>query len=203
MLDNALRGAKERVLHPAAVGIGRAVHPTTITLIAFVMGLIAVGLLMTQQYLWGLIFWGLNRFLDGLDGTVARENQMQTDLGGYIDILLDFVIYALIPIALVVAAPSTAGYLSLAFLLMAFYVNAASWMYLSAILEKRAAGANSQGEMTSVTMPTGLIGGAETVIFFCAFIVFYPYHVWLFSAMGLLVLFTVGQRLAWAVKHLD
>lgn len=203
MLDNALRGVKEQLLLPAAWAVGRALHPNIITLIAFVWGIMAALFLAWQWYMWGLAFWLLNRFFDGLDGTVARENNLQTDFGGYFDILTDFVIYALVPITLVYAAPSEAAYLSLAFLLGVFYINSASWMYLSAILEKRARGATATGEMTSVTMPSGIIGGAETIVFYCAFILLPQYIVPLFVLMGLLVMVTIGQRLVWAMKTLD
>jgi hypothetical protein len=87
-------------------------------------------------------------------------------------------------------------------MLATFYVNAASWMYLSAILEKRAAGAQAQGEQTSVTMPSGIIGGTETIIFYTIFIVLNQWYVWLFGVMTILVLFTIIQRLIWAAKHL-
>jgi len=202
MLDNALRGAKDRILLQAALGMGQTIHPTTITLLAAVMGLVAVVLLAIQQYWLGLLFWMINRFLDGLDGTIARKNQLQTDFGGYLDIVLDFVVYAFIPVALVYANPSETMYLSLALMLAIFYINAASWMYLSAILEKRAHGAKAQGELTSVTMPTGIIGGAETVLFYCAFMIWPGYLFWLFNLMSILVVVSIIQRIIWAVHHI-
>jgi hypothetical protein len=57
-------------------------------------------------------------------------------------------------------------------LLGSFFVNAASWMYLSAVLERRGAGAAARGERTTVTMPPGLIAGAETVVLYTLFLVF-------------------------------
>jgi phosphatidylglycerophosphate synthase len=203
MLDYTLRGIKERALTAIAIRIGQVLHPTTITFMAFMVGLIGVWLLVIKQYNLGLIFWLLNRILDGLDGTVARQNKLQSDLGGYLDIVTDFVIYALIPIALVFSDPTAPRYLSLAILLATFYVNAASWMYLAAILEKRAQGSAARGEMTTVTMPAGLIGGAETIIFYCLFLLFPAYIASLFVTMSLLVSITIGQRLVWAVRHLS
>ena len=179
MLDHYLRGAKDAFLNPLTRLFG-SVHPTIITLASLVVGLAGAYFLTQQQYAWGLIGWGLNRVLDGLDGTVARMVREQRGLGGYLDILVDFVIYALV----------------------SFYINSASWMYLSAILEKRARGAANQGELTSVTMPRGLIGGAETVIFYSLFILLPQHLVTLFGLMGGLVLLTVGQRLVWALNRL-
>ena len=140
MLDNHLRSTKEMILQPVA-RLLNSIHPILITFVALGFGLVAGIFLVQQEYVWALVFWAINRFLDGLDGTVARISNRQTDLGGYLDILFDFVIYAVVPVTLVIGAPSEVKYLSLAFLLTTFYINAASWMYLSAILEKRKNGA--------------------------------------------------------------
>ncbi|MCB9078949.1 MAG: CDP-alcohol phosphatidyltransferase family protein [Anaerolineaceae bacterium] len=201
MLDHYLRGAKDYVLAFLAPPLYR-VHPITLSFIGLGFGLIAGIFLMRQQYLLGFIFWLINRILDGLDGAIARQTGRQSDLGGYIDIIFDFVIYAFIPIALVVGLPSTEAFLSLSFLLGSFYVNSASWMYLAAILEKRREGAKTKGELTTITMPSGLIGGAETVLFFSLFIIWPQQLILLFVLMGILVFFTTGQRLVWAARYL-
>ena len=73
-------------------------------------------------------------------------------------------------------------------------------MYLAAILEKRKLAHSNR--LTTIAMPTGLIGGVETIIFYTAFMFFPSYLVWLFVLMGLLVLITIGQRLVWARHHL-
>jgi phosphatidylglycerophosphate synthase len=157
------------------------------------------------MYLAGLALWILNRVFDGLDGTVARLQGSQSDFGGYLDIIIDFVIYAAVPIGLALAAADGGAtdpvMLMLIILLAVYYVNGASWMYLAAILEKRRYGEN--GRLTSVTMPAGIIGGTETIIFYCAFIIFPGYLVWLFGLMSLLTGISIVQRLIWAARELD
>ncbi|MCB0197184.1 MAG: CDP-alcohol phosphatidyltransferase family protein [Anaerolineae bacterium] len=202
MLDHYLRGTKDTVLAFLARPFS-LIHPTVITFIALVFGIGAGLALMQQYYRLGFVLWVINRTLDGLDGTVARMNHQQSDLGGYIDIIFDFVVYALIPISLVVSRPSTEAFLSLSFLLATFYINSASWMYLAAILEKRNQGTYQKKELTTITMPSGLVGGAETVLFYCVFILWPQQLVVLFVLMGVLVLVTIGQRLIWAVRHLS
>ena len=199
MLDKVLRPPKERLLVPAA-RLTRRVHPTVLTLIAFGMGVLAVVAVLLHAPLVALGLWLANRFLDGLDGSAARFQHRQSDLGGYVDILLDMVIYAALPLALVVSAPSPAGYLSLAFLLAVYYLNSGSWLYLAALLEKRRQGAGARGEQTSITMPSGLIEGAETVVCYCLFLLWPGQIVLLFSVFAALVLVTVSQRLVWAVR---
>lgn len=147
--------------------------------------------------------WLLNRLLDGLDGLVAREHGRATAFGGYLDIMADFAVYAAVPIGLYLSRPGSGNALSLIVMLGSFYVNAASWMYLSAILEKRGAGAEARGEVTLVTMPPGLIGGTETILFYAAFLIWPDQMKELFTLMACLVLVGVGQRLWWARSSLS
>lgn len=198
MFDRALRPVKDRMLGPAARLLAGAVHPTVITALSLAAGLGCAALLLTGDHAPALALWVLNRLLDGLDGLVARIGGRQSDLGGYLDILADFMVYAAIPIALSVRSPAGAD-LPLAVLLAAFYVNAASWMYLSALLENRAFG---HVGTTSVAMPGGLIEGSETILFFTGFILLPALLPELFWAMSLLVGVTIVQRLWWATRNL-
>lgn len=201
MLDAKLRPLKNKLFHPLAERLA-GTSPAALTWIGFGWGALTAVFLTQQLYLPAFLTWFLNRLFDGLDGMVARRAGRQSDLGGYLDILLDFVVYAAVPIALVVGRPTPVRYLLLALLLAVFYVNAASWIYLSALLEKRRAGAAAQGESTSVTMPQGLIGGSETILFYTAFIFFPGWMGWLFGAMAGLTAVTIWQRWRWAARHL-
>lgn len=201
MLDRLLRSSKEQVLSPVALRLLQPIHPTTITVLASGVGLVAAVAIWYQAYLLGLLLWLLNRLLDGLDGTVARLQQKQSDLGAYLDIVLDTVVYIAIPLALALVHNTPQGYLCLALLLGSFQLNTASWMYLAALLEKRNAGAHQHGELTTITMPGGVIEGTETIIFYCLFLLFPGALVPLFITMALLVLVTVVQRILWAIRR--
>lgn len=204
MFDEPMRRLKDRLFQPVAQLL-LWLSPWWLSLLGLLAGLAAAVVLWQQMYLAGLLLWVLNRVLDGLDGAVARLRGTPSDLGGYLDIVIDYVVYAAIPVGLAMgvsaaAVDPTAVIYSLIFLLCTYYVNAASWMYLAAILEKRRQGYD--GRLTSITMPTGLIGGTETIIFYTAFILFPAYLVWLFGLMGLLIIVTILQRGVWAVRHL-
>jgi phosphatidylglycerophosphate synthase len=201
MLDEKLRKLKDRWLRPL-VGVAGRLSPNAITLLALAVGLAAAGAAAQQLYGLGLALWAINRILDGLDGAVARGTGRQTDFGGYLDIVADFVVYAAVPIGLFLGLATVELGASLALLLASFYVNGASWMYLAAILEKRSAGAGARGDLTTVAMPAGLIGGTETVLFYTAFFLWPSAARWLFLLMAALVLVGVVQRLAWARRHL-
>lgn len=200
MLDPALRPLKDRFLAPVARAISAWADPLAITLVGFAAGAGCVALIIMGRPLPALGLWIANRTLDGLDGPVARSSARQSDLGGYLDIVLDFAVYAAVPIAAAVRHPEASG-LPLAVLLAAFYVNAASWMYLSALLEKRGAAGHARGP-TSIAMPPGLIEGTETILFFGAFLLFPDLLATLFWSMAGLLGVTIGQRVAWAIRHL-
>lgn len=199
MFDTSLRRFKDRVGAPLARHMSR-VPPMVISILTLVIGLLAAYAAFRGLYLFALALWILNRVLDGLDGLIARLHDRQSDFGGYVDILTDFVIYATLPIGLVAGSASNERYLALAFLLASFYVNSASWMYLSAILEKRAA--RHPETQTTIVMPSGLIGGFETIITYGIFLLFPAHITWLFSIFAALVFITTLQRLVWAWKTL-
>ena len=201
MFDERLREVKERIFVEAARLGFAGWHPHALTLAALLLGAATAVALAFQLYLPAFVLWWLNRIFDGLDGTVARMGRRQSDLGGYLDILSDFVVYALVPLGLVAGRPSLPAALSAAVLLATFYLNAASWIYLSAILEKRRREAPT-GQFTTVAMPAGLIGGFETMIFYALFILLPQWMTWLFAAMSALVLVTIMQRLIWAIRRL-
>ena len=199
MFDRLLRPFKERVFVPAARGLARVFTPNALTAISLLIGIGAAVLLAIDLRWPAMVLWIFNRIVDGFDGTVARLRGEQTDLGAYFDILADFLVYSLIPLAL---AFTLGIWIEAAVLLAAFYLNGASWMYLSALLEKRRAGAEARGEITGVSMPEGIIGGVETMAFFTAFLLFPSVAGYLFLAMAALVLAGVVVRLVWATREL-
>ena len=200
MFDDTFRKIKDQLFAPIALRLN--INPNLITVLALIVALLTGWLALQHHYILAFFGWGLSRVLDALDGSVARLNDQQSDFGGYLDIVLDHVAYVAIPIGLVLGLPSELNYLSLVFLLSSYYINAASWMYLSSLLEKRAQGAKAKGEVTSVVMPGGLVAGTETVFFYCLFILFNQWLATLFVIFGAMVLITVIQRLVWAVQNL-
>lgn len=199
MFDSNLRRFKDRVGTPLAKRMSH-VSPILISVFALIVGLLSAYAAFKQQYLWAFGLWYLNRALDGLDGLIARLHNGQTDFGGYVDILTDFVVYSALPIGLVAGSPSDEHYLALAFMLASFYVNTASWMYLAAILEKRAA--HDADTQTTIVMPAGIIGGFETIVAYGIFLLFPTHITILFSVFALLVFITIIQRLIWARQAL-
>ncbi|KAL6079434.1 CDP-alcohol phosphatidyltransferase family protein [Balamuthia mandrillaris] len=219
MLDQYLRRVKETVLIGTALFLGKYLSPNQLSGLSLAAGLASAWCLCQGLYVPAQLLWLLNRALDGLDGVVARLYSKQSDLGGYLDIIFDFVVYALIPVALVWShlregggqqacgvegwSVTTWELLAVALLEGVYFVNAASLFLLASILEKRSLGAKHAGELTTVTMPVGLIEGTETLAFYTLFIQFHQHALPLFTLFGGLVALTVLQRLLWAARHLS
>jgi phosphatidylglycerophosphate synthase len=204
MFDESLRTLKEHVLLPAVKAVARTgVSPTQLTLLGFVAGL---GCCVAAAVGWWWLasaLWWVGRILDGLDGSLARLTGQQSDFGGYVDILCDFTVYSLVPLAVVwrASAEGVAGqgaWLLLALLLGAYFVNAAGLFMLSSLLEKRAVGK----KLTSVAMPRGLVEGAETMVVYQLFLLFPHSIALLMAAFCAAVVATILYRLHWAYHKL-
>jgi len=201
MQDVFLRHQKDRFMTPIVGSAFAKVHPNLISVIAMGIGLGSVVAILGQWYGIGLILWAINRMMDGLDGMVARVHHKQSDFGGYLDLFLDFIIYLAVPIAFMVALPTSLNLWAGLLLITSYVLNSVSWTTLAALLEKRQRlTANRQ---TSIEMPTGLIEGAETIVFYTLFYLLPQSIALLFMVMAVLVLFTASQRLWWAYRHLN
>ena len=122
MFDPVLRKLKDRALDVVARELGTRVSPNICSMVSFAAGLMAVVAAFRQAYLAALGLWLLNRLLDGLDGSLARVHRRQTDFGGYLDILFDFVVYAALPAAIVLGMPRDEfAYVALVVLLGSYY----------------------------------------------------------------------------------
>lgn len=203
MFDHVLRRLKDRWFAPVARALGPGIPPNAISLVAFLVGLGSAVAVARGADALALALWIANRLLDGLDGSVARVHGRQSDFGGYLDILLDFVVYAAIPVGMVLATRERTLAVAGVVLLASFFVNAASWMYLAAVLERRSSGATARGELTTVTMPPGIVAGTETFFFYAVFLLVPHWRVMGFAVMAALVAVTVVQRLWWGWRHLQ
>jgi phosphatidylglycerophosphate synthase len=164
MLDRAaialLRPAFERIaeaLHRRGVGAD------AVTWTGCAIGLLAATAIARGAYAWGLVLMLASRCCDGLDGAVARQSR-PTDRGAFLDIVLDFVFYASIPLAFALADPAARA-LPAAVLLAAFVGTGSSFLAFAVLAERRG--------LTSADYPTkgffylgGLTEATETLICF-------------------------------------
>jgi len=199
MFDTYLRNTKDRLVEPLACRMA-FLSPNIASILGLLFALFSAFFAVHEAYLWGLVAWLLSRALDGLDGLLARLHNKETDFGGYLDIILDFVAYAAVPLGFGLGAASQNIYLALAVLLSSYYINSASWMYMAAILEKRAV--RNPATRTTIIMPVGLVGGFETIVTYSLFFILPQYLVQIFVIFSILIFITVIQRLIWAYQTL-
>lgn len=207
MLDRPVR----RLLAPALDAVGgrlaaAGVRPLAVTGAGWVAGVGACVAVGFGQWTLGLVLWLVNRLLDGLDGPVARRRGA-TDLGGFLDIVADFSIYAGFVLAVAVAVPD-ARVAALA-LLTAYYVSGTAFLALSSLIERRSSdgtgserGGGDVGDGRSLRFVGGLAEGTETVIVYVLFCLFPTYAAiiaWVFTAA---VAVTAAQRIGHGVRIL-
>ena len=193
MLDRYVIKLFKPVIDPVALEIkNRGYSADQVTFAGFGLGLFAALCIVLGFYLFAVLPLLASRALDGLDGAVARAG-VATDRGAFLDIGLDFVFYASIPLAFGMANPD-ANALASATLLAAFVGTGASFLAYAIIAEKRG--------LKSTDYPTksfyylgGLAEGTETITCFVAMCV-WPQH---FAALAYfyaaLCLMTTGTRL--------
>ncbi|MGI9365524.1 MAG: CDP-alcohol phosphatidyltransferase family protein [Rhizobiaceae bacterium] len=199
MFDRSVRA----VIDPALERIGHllannGISANAVTWTGFTLGMMAALLIATQNFGWGLLLLLVSRLCDGLDGSVARASTGSTDMGGFLDIVLDFAFYGAIPFAFIVA-DLNANALAGGLLLLVFYVNGASFLTYAMMVEKRGTEGADRGKKSFV-YTAGLAEGTETIgvfVLFCLFPDWFSIIAYVFSAV---VLVTTVSRFAMAYQ---
>lgn len=193
MLDRHLRPLIDPPLQAIADRLATRLSADTVTLCGFGLGCLAIVAVMAGQFTAGVILLGLNRVADGLDGAIARRNGV-TDLGGYLDIVLDFIVYSGVVFAFAVADPAINA-LPAAFLIFSFMGTGASFLAFAVMAAKHRLESPEQGRK-SLYYLGGLAEGTETILFLAAVLLWpagFPLLAWLFGVMCWLT--TLGRVL--------
>jgi phosphatidylglycerophosphate synthase len=191
MFDSTMR----RIIDPPLDRIGRrfaaaGVSANAITLAGFAIGLLAVPALAAEWYGVALALILLNRLADGIDGAVARRSKL-TDLGGYLDIVCDFIFYAAIPFGFALGRPENA--IAAAFLLLSFVGTGTSFLAYAIMAAKRQLTTDRRGSK-SLYYLGGLTEGTETIVFFAAVCLWPDGFVPLAYVFGALCWLTTASR---------
>lgn len=200
MLDGRARKLIDPILNRlgfriAAVGI----HANAVTWTGFILSVAAAIAIAFNFYIAGMVLLLAGRLCDGLDGAVARATG-KTDFGGYLDIVLDFGSYGIIPLGFAFADPA-ANAVPAAVLLVTFYFNGASFLGYAIMAEKRNMSSTARGEK-SLFFTTGLAEATETIAVFvamCLFPAWFAPIAWGFAAI---VLYTAFSRIILAHRQI-
>ncbi len=170
MLDAYMRRRIDPPLDRLGARLAAAgVRADTVTLAGFAVGLTAIPLVAAGWTWAALAALLVNRLADGLDGAVARHDRL-SDLGGYLDIVCDFLIYAGIPVGFALLDPQ-ANALATAVLLFSFMGTGSSFLTYAIIAAKRGESTEIRGKK-SLYYLGGLTEGTETFAFLAAICVF-------------------------------
>ncbi len=201
MLDRfATRLIQPSVMRLAQALARRGVSANQLSFTGFALGLFAAALIARQAYLAGLVGILASRLCDGLDGAIARATQ-PTDRGGFLDITLDFIFYAAIPLAFAFADPA-ANALPAAVLLCAFMGTGSSFLAFAVIAAKRNMASTAYPDKSFYFLG-GLTEATETLGFFVTMCV-WPQHfaalAWVFAGLCALTTLT---RLWWGWRAFE
>ncbi|TDO98716.1 CDP-alcohol phosphatidyltransferase family protein [Marinomonas balearica] len=193
MLDTTLLPVIKKPLRLAAKGLhSLGVNANQVTIAGFIIGICAVPLLYQQLYLWALAVIIINRIFDGIDGELARLTE-PTDLGGYLDITLDFIFYSGVVFGFALAIPDMNS-LAAVFLIFSFMGTGSSFLAFAIMAEKRSIKTLEYGRK-SLYFIGGLTEGTETIACFVFMCIFPSYFVHIAVCFGIMCWLTTATRI--------
>jgi phosphatidylglycerophosphate synthase len=163
MLDTFfIRNLKQPLARLAKGLDALGVTANSITVVGFLFGILVLPALYFEMTFVALLLIVFNRAMDGLDGAVARI-QGPTDLGGYLDITLDFIFYSAVVFGFALMNPAENA-LAASFLIFAFMGTGSSFLAFAIMAEKRNIERLDYGRK-SLYFLGGLTEGTETILF--------------------------------------
>lgn len=202
MLDARLRPLIDKPLNAIARTLsGSGITPNMVTGFGFFLGLLAAAALVIKLDYAALILILASRVMDGLDGAVARNTaprsrhpdakSQESDLGGYYDIVADFLFYSGIILAFAIGRPEHA--LMAAFLIFCFVGTGSSFLAYAIIAAKQNRNHEKQGKKSFYYL-TGITEGSETILVLCLICVFPAWFPNVAAIFGTLCLITTFGR---------
>ena len=174
MLDKFVTPIIKPLLTPVVMLINKSgITANQLTVFGFLVGMFAVPLLAFEMWYGALIAIALNRILDGLDGALARYANQSSSAGGFLDITLDFLFYAAIPLGFILANPAQNAIAGA--ILLATFIGTGSSFLAFAIAAEKFKLDKPQFKYKSFYYLNGLTEGTETIALFIAFCI-WPQH---------------------------
>jgi phosphatidylglycerophosphate synthase len=200
MLDRYLHPLLKPALKGAAkLGRTRGLSADQVTVSGFVIGMLAVPLIMMNFYALALVCILVNRLADGIDGELARLGK-PSDAGGFLDITLDFIFYQAIVFAFGFADPANTTWALV--LMLSFVGTGISFLAFAVMAEKH--------KILSVDYPNkslhylnGLAEGTETIAVFVAFCLWPQHFPWIAGVFAAICFVTAGSRIRFAYLTLS
>ena len=200
MFDRQIQKYTQKPLQYVAKLLLKFISPNGMTFIGFSFGVLMCVSIIIDQYITAIIFLFLNRLSDGLDGVMARF-QTPTPLGGYLDIVLDFLIYGGFVLSFGITEQNNT-FLSMV-LLFCYIGTGSTFLAKAAILPSLTNQKLNEEIPKSFHYAVGLIEGTETIIFMFLCLMFPSLFTYLALIFILLCLITTIFRIIVFYKELN
>jgi len=170
-----------------------------VTMVGFVVGMLAVAALAWGFFTIALLLLLLSRIADGVDGEMARLTEA-TDAGAFLDIVLDFVFYAMFPLGFALYNPDENA-LAAALLVASFVGTGASFLAFDSFAQRRTF-KHPNFSYKGFYYLNGLAEGTETIITFVLMCLFPEYFVVIASVFALVCVVTAINRIVFSYTTL-
>jgi len=167
MFDRQIQYFLQRPLNFLGNYVLKYFTPNQVTIISFLFGIMMCISIFFKFYYIALLFLVINRVGDGLDGAMARLTKA-TPLGGYLDIVFDFLIYSGFLLAF---GLNNENNLQIALILMFCYIGTGTTYLANSALIKVSPSSNEKVDLNkeninkNIKYAYGLVEGLETTIF--------------------------------------
>ena len=200
MFDRQIQKYTQKPLQYISKLFLKFISPNHMTLIGFGFGLLMCLSIIIDQYLMAIIFLFLNRLSDGLDGTMARL-QNPTPLGGYLDIVLDFLIYGGFVLSFGITEQNNT---LLSMILLFCDIGTGSTFLAKAAILPSLTNQNLNEEIPkSFHYAVGLVEGTETIVFMVLCLLFPNLFIYFSFIFIILCLITIVFRIIVCYKELS
>ena len=200
MLDRAASAVLKPLLDAGAgLLVRRGIGADAVTWAGFAIGIAAALAIARGAFGWGLALLLASRLADGLDGAVARQSQ-PSDRGAFLDITLDFLFYASIPLAFAIADPA-ANALPAAVLLAAFIGTGSSFLAFAVMAERRSLNSDAYPQKGLYYLG-GLTEATETLLCFALMCLWPARFAWWAYGFAALCALTIVTRIVGGARTL-
>ena len=200
MFDRQIQKYTQKPLQYIAKLFLKFITPNHMTLIGFSFGVLMCLSIIIDQYLMAIIFLFLNRLSDSLDGTMARL-QNPTPLGGYLDIVLDFLIYGGFVLSFGITEQNNTLF---SMILLFCYIGTGSTFLAKAAILPSLTKQNLNEEIPkSFHYAVGLVEGTETIVFMVLCLLFPNLFIYFSLIFIILCLITIVFRIIVCYKELS
>lgn len=199
MFDKHINKIVDKPLQAIALELAKInITANQLTIIGFILGFLSFVQIAYGNFFLGLFFLLLNRFFDGLDGRLANISS-PTNSGAFLDIVFDFIFYAIIPLGFGISLPEAR--MAALTLIFSFVATGTTFLAFSIMAEKY--------QLKNIHYPNksfyylgGITEGSETIFFFILFCIFPQWFIFLAYSFSFLCFFTAAFRMVYGFKTL-